>query len=293
MLRARQRAASHNLARTPVARLPLPLRRGGKARSNLLFVNQTAGRRLLFITGTDTGVGKTLLTSLLLSHLRRRNVPTLAIKPFCSGNRADAQLLRDLQQGDLTLDEINPFFYARPLAPLVAGTQLGGLVKPREVLPHIRSIAGRLPVRRGEHQKERIAPSILLIEGAGGLLVPLAAGYFVLDLIRDLHCEVIVVSRNVLGTLNHTLLTVRALENVQRRERTKEFPRDHTLRLKVVLMQQRRSDLSAASNPDWLLELLAPIPLWKLPFFNGNLRRPETIKEIEKKIEKTLADLVD
>src|SRR5262249_26270777 len=143
-----------------------------------------------------TEVGKTLLTALLLTHLRRRNVPTLAIKPFCSGNRADAQLLHDLQQGDLTINEINPFFFALPVAPLVAARQIGRSPQPGQLLTYVRSIAGRLHGRKDDHRKSKIPHSVLLIEGAGGLLVPLAPGYFVLDLIRDLRCEVIVVSRN-------------------------------------------------------------------------------------------------
>lgn len=64
-----------------------------------------------FITGTDTGVGKTVLTALLLSHLRQSGCSALAIKPFCSGGRGDAHLLHSLQNDDLTLDQINPFYF--------------------------------------------------------------------------------------------------------------------------------------------------------------------------------------
>jgi len=278
------------------------LEKWGKARSNLSPVNQTAGRRLLFITGTDTGVGKTLLTSLLLTHLRRFNVPTLAIKPFCSGNRADAKLLYDLQEGDLTLEEINPFFFHEPLAPLVAARKQRRSIGLGQVLVQIHSVGRRLPPTKAK--KSEIRPSVLLVEGAGGLLVPLTRGYFILDLIRELRCEVIVVSRNKLGTLNHTLLTVHALENacphlnrsgfVNRKiNRTKTVSPNWSSRPKVVLMQQQRSDLSAASNPDLLADLLAPVPLWKLPFFRGNLWCPDVIRKIEKKVEKTLARILD
>ena len=79
--------------------------------------------RIIFITGTDTGVGKTLLTGLLLHHLRQSGCHALAMKPFCSGSRADAEFLHAVQDGELTLDEINPFFFAEPLAPLVAARE--------------------------------------------------------------------------------------------------------------------------------------------------------------------------
>src|SRR5581483_3100804 len=76
--------------------------------------------RILFITGTDTGVGKTLLTAMLLHHLRVAGRRTLAMKPFCSGGRDDVELLHALQDGELTADEINPFYFSEPTAPLVA-----------------------------------------------------------------------------------------------------------------------------------------------------------------------------
>jgi dethiobiotin synthase len=267
-------------------------------------VNKTARRRLLFITGTDTGVGKTVLTSLLLNHLRRLEVPTLAIKPFCCGSRADAQLLHDLQQGDMTLDEVNPFYFPEPLAPLVAARNHTRSIGLAQVLAHIHSIARRLSCLEIKSKESKTSRPVLLIEGAGGLLVPLGTRYSLIDLIRKLRCEVLVVSRNKLGTLNHTLLTIRALQNARPQaginrfawhtaQRSNEFCSAHYSQPKVVLMQQKRDDLSAASNAATLSELLAPVPLWKLPFFGGNLHFPAVIQKIEKKIEKTLAQILD
>lgn len=76
--------------------------------------------RLIFITGTDTGVGKTLLTGLLLHHLRHSGVHSLAMKPFCSGGTSDVDLLYGLQDGELSRPEINPFYFREPIAPLLA-----------------------------------------------------------------------------------------------------------------------------------------------------------------------------
>src|SRR5579859_2301962 len=101
--------------------------------------------RILFITGTDTGVGKTLLTSLLLCYLRSRGARVLALKPFCSGGRADAELLCELQDGDLTLDEINPFYFPEPVAPLISALKHKRNIPLDHVVQRIHSIASRVP----------------------------------------------------------------------------------------------------------------------------------------------------
>src|SRR6476469_2720446 len=100
--------------------------------------------KIVFITGTDTGVGKTLLTGLLLCHLRARGARALALKPFCSGSRGDAQLLHDLQDGDLTLEEVNPFYFPEPVAPLVSARKHKRKIPLDEVIQHISSVATRV-----------------------------------------------------------------------------------------------------------------------------------------------------
>src|SRR3954447_582296 len=153
--------------------------------------------RILFVTGTDTGVGKTTLTALLLAHLRQTGAHALAMKPFCSGTAdgwGDVELLGAIQEGELKAREINPFFFPEPLAPLVAARKHGKLIRKEAVIKRINEVANRC--------------ECLLIEGAGGLLAPLGEGYNALDLIQELKCRSIVVAGNRLGTLNHTLLTV-------------------------------------------------------------------------------------
>src|SRR5262249_51966743 len=145
------------------------------------------GARIIFITGTDTGVGKTLLTGLLVCHLRASGCHALAMKPFCSGGRADVDFLRVAQDRELTADEINPFYFREPIAPLVAARKRHIKIRLPDVLRAISDILARC--------------ECLLIEGSGGLLVPLGEGYTVADLISKLNCEVIVVSRNRLGTI--------------------------------------------------------------------------------------------
>ena len=123
--------------------------------------------RIIFITGTDTGVGKTLLTGLLLYHLRQGGCHALAMKPFCSGSRADAEFLNAIQDGALTPNEITPYFFPEPLAPLVAARQHHRSIRLPEVLRRVRGLANRC--------------QCLLVEGIGGVLVPLGEGYSVVD----------------------------------------------------------------------------------------------------------------
>lgn len=229
-------------------------------------MNRTGTLRIIFITGTDTGVGKTLLTGLLLHHLRQSGCHALAMKPFCCGGRADAELLRPIQDGELTLDDINPFFFAEPVAPLVAARKHHCSIRVTEVLRRITRVASRC--------------ECLLIEGIGGVLVPLGEGFTVLDLVAKLGCGAIVVSRNRLGTINHTLLTIGALQAAGIEG------------LKTVLMSSARADSSTASNSQMLSELLAPVPVFELPFLGSNPSRLEALKTSQKKVKKTLAQIL-
>jgi dethiobiotin synthetase len=220
-------------------------------------------RKIIFVTGTDTGVGKTLLTGLLLCYLRRRGVDALAMKPFCSGGRKDVDLIQALQNHALPDQEVNPFYFPEPLAPLVAARKHRRRISLRQVL---RSI------ERVEAQCEW-----LIIEGSGGVLVPLGEDFGVADLIAKLHCEIVVVGRNRVGTINHTLLAVRSLQHVTNQ------------RIKIILMGQKRGDLSAFSNGRLLGELLAPTPVLTVRFLGENATRPEAFEKNQEKIKKVLA----
>lgn len=243
--------------------------------------------RTIFITGTDTSVGKTLLTALLLTHLRAAGRRTLALKPFSSGGREDAELLFKLQGGELTLNEINPFHYPEPLAPLVAARLQRRVVGLREVLAHSQRIKQRLrskPAirtrRAGVRRRRNPQSAILLIEGVGGLMVPLGEKYLVLDMIKRLRCEVIVVAANRLGVLNHALLTTRTLRNAG------------IHRIKVVLMGQPGPDQSSASNPAVLSQFLQPTPLINLPFFGPDCCRPDPLRKLHVNVQESLAALL-
>lgn len=151
--------------------------------------------RILFITGTDTGVGKTFVTAAVVRALRKAGVRAGAVKPFATGSRDDARVLRAAMDGELTLAETNPVFFKRPLAPMMAARLEGKRVP--------------LSVKLSEKQFE-----LLLVEGIGGWLVPLTERVTVADWVARHGWPIIIVARAGLGTINHTLLTV---ESVRRR----------------------------------------------------------------------------
>jgi dethiobiotin synthetase len=264
-------------------------------------------QKIIFITGTDTSVGKTVLTALLLSHFSQSGHSALAIKPFCSGGRADAELLLHLQGDALKLNEINPFYFPDPVAPLVAARKRRRQIPMNHVLRHIQSLDSRL---------SKIENLTLLIEGAGGLLSPLGEPknsdrfkvqssrfksqrsnyYTALDLINSLNCCVIVVAPNRLGAINHTLLSVRALRASKSQAirvvlmDINEHPSRKTQH--VTRFPSRNPQPATRSNPSIIAELLAPTPLFRIPDLGKNPGKPERIHIFAKKCKKTLAQIL-
>ena len=151
----------------------------------------------LFITGTDTGVGKTYTVIQLLRLLRGVGRTCAGMKPICCGDRDDAHLLLAASSSGLTIDEINPLWLKTPAAPLTAALVENVTVDRARLAAAFGSLQARVP--------------LVLVEGVGGWLVPIAEGYFVQDLAADLGLPVLVVAENRLGCLNHTLLTLQSV----------------------------------------------------------------------------------
>jgi dethiobiotin synthetase len=152
-----------------------------------------------FITGTDTGVGKTWFTSWLVRAWLARGHSAAALKPISTGDRDDALLLRAASGDILSLDEINPLHFREPAAPLLAARAENRSIDFPALNRHIAAMRARFP--------------FLAVEGVGGWRVPLADGYEVREWARDLALPVVVVARGGLGTLNHTLLTVESISS--------------------------------------------------------------------------------
>jgi dethiobiotin synthetase len=158
--------------------------------------------RGVFVTGTDTGVGKTVVAASIATTLRARGEPVRAFKPVVTGTDepdpdwpADHELLAaaaGMQPGDVT-----PATFGPAVSPHLAAELAGRQLEPAELVAHARSL--------GEP---------LVAEGVGGLLVPLTTGYSVRDLAVDLALPLIVAARSGLGTISHTLLTIEAARAV-------------------------------------------------------------------------------
>jgi dethiobiotin synthetase len=209
-------------------------------------------RTTFFITGTDTGVGKTVLTALLTRHLRERGVNAAALKPICSGGRDDARALRAAMNAALTSDEINPWHFRAPLAPLLAARRERKQVKLADVLAHVRTIQKRFDV--------------MLVEGAGGLLSPLGGNFDSRDLIAALRATPMVVCPNRLGAVNQVLLTLAAL------------PRSASCRARVVLMSPSKPDSSTNTNAGLLAEFLDAKRIFCLPRLGGRFDPEKVLK---------------
>ena len=150
-----------------------------------------------FVTGTDTGVGKTFATALLTRALRAFGRRTIALKPVCSGDRSDARILAAAAGDELAIEAVNPLWFPLPLAPFLAARSEN------------RTIS--VPALAAWFRETSSGHDSVLVEGAGGWLTPLAPGTSIADLCAALGLPVVVVAANRLGCVNHTLLTVDAL----------------------------------------------------------------------------------
>ena len=162
----------------------------------------------IFVTGTDTGVGKTGVSCGLAAYLSlRKGCDVGVMKPFESGNEAsgqemagDAWALKAASGSPDDIRDINPYHFKAPLAPQAAAM----LEKADIDIARVTSAYKKLCDRH----------DVVIIEGAGGILVPIREGYFYSDLMAEWQAPVIIVSRLTLGTINHTLLSCHYLRSI-------------------------------------------------------------------------------
>lgn len=151
-----------------------------------------------FLTGTDTGVGKTYVGCALVRGWREEGRDAVGLKPICCGDRGDAYALQAAGGNLLALEIVNPVWLATPASPYAAS-----LLESRPV----DLLAIRAACRAAQAGHDHV-----LVEGVGGWFVPITRAYFMSDFAAELGWPVIVVVANRLGALNHTLLTVRAIQ---------------------------------------------------------------------------------
>lgn len=159
-----------------------------------------------FVTGTDTGVGKTLVSCALLRAFAAQGKRVAGFKPVAAGcdddhHNEDAKRLRVASTVQATYGQINPYCFFLPIAPHLAARHAGVSIEFPRILTSYRELAG---------QADEV-----IVEGAGGFCVPLNAKQDSADLARELDLPVILVVGMRLGCLNHALLTMRAIADYQ------------------------------------------------------------------------------
>ena len=160
--------------------------------------------RGVFVTGTGTEVGKTVVAAVIAHTHASDGARVAAFKPAVSGleegGEADHALLRRASGSTQSDDEISPYRYDPPVSPHLGAELAGERIDPDRLLAAARAAAE--------------GAGLLVCEGVGGLLVPLTLGYLVRDLARDLALPLVVAASPGLGTINHTLLTVESARAV-------------------------------------------------------------------------------
>jgi dethiobiotin synthetase len=193
----------------------------------------------LFITGTDTGVGKTFVACALATALRARGRRVSVMKPIetgVAGEPEDAVRLRDAAGDPAALDDICPYRLRAPLAPAIAARLEGVRIDLDRLVAHIE--------RRAD------AADVLLVEGAGGLAVPVVGTTTWLELVARVRLPLLLVGANRLGTINHAALTVRVA-------RAAGVP----VRGFVLSQPTPTADASATSNAE-AIQALTGVPCW-------------------------------
>ena len=154
-----------------------------------------------FITGTDTGIGKTAFTCGLAQLLRNSGIDVGVMKPFATGipqkngfQSEDVSLLVRYSGTSDPENMINPFFFPISASPYTAAKKLGKNIDIDLVLSNFEKL-------QSNHD-------VVLVEGIGGIMTPILKDYFVIDLIKDLNLDTMIVASSKIGTINHTLLTL-------------------------------------------------------------------------------------
>lgn len=163
---------------------------------------------IIFVTGTDTGIGKTTISVALLHSLNQQGFTTIGLKPIAAGSlflnekywNEDALALQEAASIPLPYSAVNPFTLHEPLAPHIAAARQSTTLNVSDLVRHCRQTMASYP------------SNYVIIEGAGGWLVPLNDHETMADLAKALNASVILIVGMRLGCLNHSLLTYQAIQ---------------------------------------------------------------------------------
>ncbi len=223
-----------------------------------------------FITGTDTGVGKTMVTAALASLLRKRGIDVGVMKPIASGierqsgfRSSDVALLHEASKVNDSDETINPLFFPLPVSPYDASKALGTKVDMKIVFEKFEYL-------RKSHQ-------ILLVEGIGGIMTPIKMNYFVADMIKQMGLEAIIVTRSTLGTINHTVMTV-------------EMCKKYQIPVKGLIINyfDEKGGLAEKNSPSTLHEVTNLPILGIIPFVKDYEKLETMVNAVEKSIDLNL-----
>jgi dethiobiotin synthetase len=223
-----------------------------------------------FITGTDTSVGKTEAACLLARSLTEAGLKVGVMKPVETGCPVkdgrimplDALRLKTASNTEADLDLVNPYRFTAPVAPDLAARLFGTSID----LERIKDIFIGL----------QAAHDLMLVEGAGGLLAPCAEGKSMADLAHLLGTSLIIVTANRLGTINHTLLTVRCAQQM-------------VLAIKGIILNNpapSENDPSAGHNRSDIERLTGVPVVFEIPYCPDPACAPKLLKKYE--VEKLL-----
>ena len=220
-----------------------------------------------FITATDTGVGKTTITAALAASVKKSGVDVGIMKPVATGmlqktgfKSSDVSILYHAAQVTDPENEINPIFMPLPVSPYDAGKILDIAFDKKIIFEQFTKL-------KNKHE-------MMLVEGIGGILTPLARDYFVADLIKDLGLETIVVTRSTLGTLNHTMMTIKMC-------------RDYKIQVKGILVNNYDENGGPAekNSPSTIHEITGVPILGVLPYIKDYESLESMISCIEKNVD--------
>lgn len=161
----------------------------------------------LFVTATDTDIGKTYVCAGLAHALKKMDIDVGIMKPFACGDKQkigfssnDLTILANAAMVDDAEDIINPFFFPIPASPYTAAKNLGVKIDVEHVMKCFRKL--------------NKIHDIMLVEGIGGIMTPILKNYAIIDLIKDLTANTIIVTSSKIGTVNHTVLTCNMCKNM-------------------------------------------------------------------------------
>lgn len=220
-----------------------------------------------FITATDTGVGKTTITAALAASIKKSGIDVGIMKPVATGilqktgfKSSDVSILYHASKVTDPESEINPIFMPLPVSPYDASKVLDIQFDKKIIFEQFTKL-------KNKHD-------MMLVEGIGGIMTPLTRDYFVADLIKDLGLETIVVTRSTLGTLNHTMMTIKTCQ-------------DYGISVKGILVNNYDENGGAAEKnaPTTIHEITGVPILGVLPFIRNYGNLDEMISYVEKNVD--------